>query len=191
MQLSHSNPLSLYCQKHSAYRQWVRRIEKASLCCIALQSIITLLPESQRLQAVNMKDRTGTTILHDFAYAGKYESMKHILALLPESQRLLAVKTQDQEGKTVLQCAALTCNIETIKLLVALYPESELLQAVSMQDEDGWSVLNGLAHQRQTVLHKRSDHVTVTATVHCKPRMNPRPSDKGQMVPFKSSHLNK
>ncbi len=67
-----------------------------------MTEILTLLPEAQRLQALDELDRSGITALHYIVQARPYDSLRTILMLLPASQRSQAVNTQSRNGNTVL-----------------------------------------------------------------------------------------
>ncbi len=64
--------------------------------------LVTLFPESQRLQALNMQDKEGKTVLHAAARSGNLECIKAILSFYPESLRMQIVNVQDREGNIVL-----------------------------------------------------------------------------------------
>lgn len=82
--------------------------------------VLSLWPESQRLQAVSMSDRAGLTVLHHAANADNFESIKLVLYVYPEPQRLQVVNTQDDEGKTVLHAA-----VESYQSVLKLLDSSE------------------------------------------------------------------
>ncbi len=94
------------------------------------QCILTLLPESQRLHAVNIRDGYRCTVLHYVARSPKPDSMRHMLNLLPESQRTHTVVSLGEDGfdRTVLHTAVQSGNTECIQAILSLYPEPERLQ---------------------------------------------------------------
>ncbi len=94
--------------------------------------ILSLFPESQRLQAVSVQDREGCTALHHAAISNRMEWIDTILSIYPsESERLQALNVQTNSGETVLHYAARSYNPVCLKPILSLYPESQLLEVVS------------------------------------------------------------
>ncbi len=106
----------------------------------SLKAILGLFTESQRLHLVNIRDVSGSTILHWSAY--QPEAIGVILNQWPESQRLQAIGTCDNNGRTVLHYAVLSGNIESVRIILKLCPESLRPQLVNTQDRDGETILH-------------------------------------------------
>ncbi len=84
----------------------------------AIEAILSLLPESQLLQAVLLRDGKGNTVLHDLAPEFRNcDTIVSILQLLPESQRQQAVDAKNVFGKTVLQLAYRSTRTSITNLL--------------------------------------------------------------------------
>ncbi len=104
----------------------------------------SLYPESQRFQAVILKDAFEMTVLHD---AGNLELMEYILSFVPESKRSQAVLLQGQIGMAVLHCAAFSGHFESFELILSLFPKkSDREMVLTMQDQAGKSVLHAAAY---------------------------------------------
>ena len=104
--------------------------------CKALETIMSLLPESDRLQAVQTGGLNGGSILRDVALLRKADSVRAILSAIPEdSQRLQAMSgSLPNTGfvKTVLE------SISQSQHLQLLAPSTPTNSATSMQTtEDG------------------------------------------------------
>ena len=108
----------------------------------SMKLILALLPEPERLKAVDMRNNNGWTALHYAAQSGNTDSLKTILAVFPESERLKAVGLQNRDGNTVLHVAARSCNRESLEFILSLYPESERLHVVRMQNALGQTALH-------------------------------------------------
>ncbi len=106
-----------------------------------LDTILSLYPEVERLEAVKTKTQYGETILH--RVAGKPECLDAILSQLPEHQRLEAVRTESQCGETVLHCAV--GKPESLRMILMLYPEDERLEAVRTKTQYGETILHRIA----------------------------------------------
>ncbi len=113
----------------------------------SLKAILALYAgESERLQAVGMRDSNGCNVLHFATYSGNAESIRLILTLYSETERLLAVKEWFSVG-TALHIATRSGNFESIETILDVYPsESERLQALNVTNCDGETVLHYAAN---------------------------------------------
>ncbi len=147
---NHSNNLpSTPIRAGDGREGWIRKDSVAHGCPIrsrkfgTIEFLLELLPESHRLDAVNIRDeRTDKTVLHYAVGSNDVESVNTILALYPESQHLDVINMQDVDRRTVLHHAVTVAgNYAIIRLLLNSLTESERVQAVNVTDNDGSTVL--------------------------------------------------
>ena len=115
------------------------------LNCRSLESFakwLSVIPESERLEAVKQKDENKDTVLNVAAEDGP-ECLESILSLIPEPEHLEAVKQKDENGCTVLYEAAL--NPECLEIILSLIPEQERLEAVKQKNKNEMTVLHHAA----------------------------------------------
>ncbi len=134
----------------------------STLHCVAshakhesMKHILTLLPESQRLSAVNMTNHRGKTVLHEAIRANNAECVHTLLATYPKSELLPAAIMQDNEGRTVLHYLAREHNLSGIKLILSHQRELELQQVVCIQSADGQNMLHYATESLQCRLHRK------------------------------------
>ncbi len=109
----------------------------------SIETLMDLLPESERFQVVSAQDKWGMTALHCAVKLHNHNYIKIILSKLPESQRSKVVCLQyNRDGSTILHWAADEDDLESIKTILGLLPESHRLQVVSVQDTNGITVLH-------------------------------------------------
>ncbi len=119
----------------------------------SIKAILAFYPESQRIQALSAKDRSGSTVLHCAAISGNTKTIQTVLSVYPESQRFDAVCAQDRSNQTVLHYAAISGCLESVQVIFALYPESRYMRAVTIQDTEGRTVLHHAAHSNPLICH--------------------------------------
>ncbi len=89
------------------------------------------------MQAAEMRDQNGGTVLHCATMTGNLESIKVLVALYPISQHMQVVCMQDEDQRTVLRCAASSGNAASINFTLGLLTEDQCRQAVSTRDRNG------------------------------------------------------
>lgn len=119
----------------------------------SIKALLAFYPESQRIQALSEKDRSGSTVLHCAAISGNTETIQTVLSAYPESQRFDAVCAQDRSNQTVLHYAAISGSLESVQAIFALYPESRYMQAVTIQDTERRTVLHYAAYSNPLICH--------------------------------------
>ncbi len=67
-----------------------------------IETILSIYPESERVQALNQTNGQGENVLHFVIESDSIKCIKAVLALYPESQRLEALNMRDTRGNTVL-----------------------------------------------------------------------------------------
>ena len=140
--LPESQRLKLVCRQDTCDRRGETVLHRVANCPQSLQLILSLLPESQRLQALSRENHYGHVVLHSAAYSGNVDSIRLVLSKYPESQRLAAVTSQDINGRTALLIVANSGNSQSITTLLNLVPESQLLHAVNTENEHGFTALH-------------------------------------------------
>lgn len=94
------------------------------------------------LEAANMRNDLGRTVLRWAARVGHPESIMFIINSLPEAERMQAVCTRGEYDGTELHYAVVSGNLERIRAVLCSLPESQRLHVVNMKDQGGNTVLD-------------------------------------------------
>lgn len=108
-----------------------------------LLAIVNCLPESQRLRALQSRDKNvRNTVLYYAASNGTL--LVSILNVIPENQRLDALMTKDNDGKNILHYHSL--DRDYLIEMVCLLPENQRFDALmSKNKHNGFTVFNYVA----------------------------------------------
>ncbi|CAM2881329.1 hypothetical protein [Legionella worsleiensis] len=113
----------------------------------SLTTLLDLIPEHMKLDAVNVIDESGRTLL--FYVVQKPELLRTVLEIYPKHQRRDAVMLIDYMGKTLLHHAA--TQIDSLLLLIPVYSPQDLLHVLRMKDSNRKTVLHWAAKNPETL----------------------------------------
>lgn len=187
------HPLTLlkYIYSRPLLKQWLERdhttaqsipirdmLSEGAVYDVMLKKMFRLIPPSQRVQTIEMRDEFGRTVLHCAAAALNPESIRYILALLSDSQYLHATKALDQIEKNVLHHAA-----GSYERSLGWFTEFQSSRAQSIK-----TILNGLPESERMKIGSTCDWCGVTA-LHDASRMGDLHSVKELLAIYpKSQH---